>query len=132
MKCLRDEGITAVVFRQKGTNHSPRFSGPSRGKSYLFTMLLIQICTMQYIIVLSMTTSDYTCMFVIWHLIIVSWAWHCTSGKERRGSVVFGERGVWQRNKRRLNLPIDRYGIDVLMHNAFCSVIGTAAGSRSY
>ena len=29
---------------------------------------------------------------------------------------------VWGRNKRRLNLPIDRYRIDVLMHNAFYSL----------
>ena len=49
----------------------------------------------------------------------------CTSGKEKRGSVVFGWRergGVWRRNKRRLNLPIGRYRIDVLMHNAFCTL----------
>ena len=50
----------------------------------------------------------------------------CTSGKEKRGSVVFGEReregGDGRRNKRRLNLPIGRYRIDVRMHNAFYSL----------
>ena len=76
-----------------------------------------------------MTTLEYTPRFVVGHCVLVKcgtvclykWereAWFCGIWVERDRE----RKRVWGRNKRRLNLPIDRYRIDVLMHNAFYSL----------
>ena len=71
-----------------------------------------------------MTTLEYTQWFVVGHCVLVKRGTVCLYKWEREAWFcgIWGEKErVWRRNKR-LNLPIGRYRIDVLMHNAFYSL----------